>query len=85
MTVDYPDHLVTVCYGVVPRDEPHACGVFELRQLQPGFLRGERALRSRSGSGRAAYSSRPRVAVTGAQLRERYSPGIDSSAIVRVD
>jgi RimJ/RimL family protein N-acetyltransferase len=30
-----------VCYGVVPRDEQDACGVFELRQLQPGFLRGE--------------------------------------------
>jgi ribosomal-protein-alanine N-acetyltransferase len=30
-----------ICYGVVPNGEPHACGVFELRQLQPGFLRGE--------------------------------------------
>ncbi|OFV90245.1 MAG: hypothetical protein A3G76_05800 [Acidobacteria bacterium RIFCSPLOWO2_12_FULL_65_11] len=30
-----------ICYGVVPRGEQHACGVFELRQLQPGFLRGE--------------------------------------------
>jgi RimJ/RimL family protein N-acetyltransferase len=30
-----------ICYGVVPRDQAHACGVFELRQLQPGFLRGE--------------------------------------------
>jgi RimJ/RimL family protein N-acetyltransferase len=30
-----------ICYGVVPRGELHACGVFELRQLQPGFLRGE--------------------------------------------
>jgi ribosomal-protein-alanine N-acetyltransferase len=30
-----------ICYGVVPNGELHACGVFELRQLQPGFLRGE--------------------------------------------
>src|SRR5262249_4732710 len=30
-----------ICYGVVPKGEPHACGVFELRQLQPGFLRAE--------------------------------------------
>jgi diamine N-acetyltransferase len=30
-----------ICYGVVPRGEEHAVGVFELRQLQPGFLRGE--------------------------------------------
>lgn len=30
-----------VCYGIVPRGETHAAGVFELRQLQPGFLRGE--------------------------------------------
>lgn len=30
-----------VCYGVVPRGEEHAFGVFELRQLQPRFLRGE--------------------------------------------
>jgi RimJ/RimL family protein N-acetyltransferase len=30
-----------ICYGVVPHGEAHACGVFELRQLQPGFLRGE--------------------------------------------
>jgi RimJ/RimL family protein N-acetyltransferase len=30
-----------ICYGVVPRGEEHACGVFELRQMQPGFLRGE--------------------------------------------
>jgi RimJ/RimL family protein N-acetyltransferase len=30
-----------VCYGVVPKGEQHACGVYELRQLQPGFLRGE--------------------------------------------
>ena len=30
-----------ICYGIVPKDEAHAVGVFELRQLQPGFLRGE--------------------------------------------
>lgn len=30
-----------VCYGIVPRGEQHAAGVFELRQLQPGFVRGE--------------------------------------------
>jgi len=30
-----------ICYGVVPSREEHAFGVFELRQLQPGFLRGE--------------------------------------------
>jgi ribosomal-protein-alanine N-acetyltransferase len=30
-----------ICYGVVPRGEEHACGVFELRQLQPAFFRGE--------------------------------------------
>lgn len=30
-----------ICYGAVLRNEEHACGVFELRQLQPGFLRGE--------------------------------------------
>ncbi len=30
-----------ICYGVVLRGEDHARGVFELRQLQPGFLRGE--------------------------------------------
>jgi RimJ/RimL family protein N-acetyltransferase len=30
-----------VCYGIVPNGETHAAGVFELRQLQPGFLRGE--------------------------------------------
>jgi len=28
-------------YGMVPRGEEHARGVFELRRLQPGFLRGE--------------------------------------------
>ena len=30
-----------ICYGVVPRGETRACGVFELRQLQPAFFRGE--------------------------------------------
>ena len=30
-----------VCYGIVPDGEADAIGVFELRQLQPGFLRGE--------------------------------------------
>lgn len=30
-----------ICYGIVPRGEQDAMGVFELRQLQPGFLRGE--------------------------------------------
>ena len=30
-----------ICYGIVPRGETHAAGVFELRQLQPGFGRGE--------------------------------------------
>ena len=30
-----------ICYGIVPRGEEHAAGVFELRQLQPGFVRGE--------------------------------------------
>ena len=30
-----------ICYGIVPRGEEHAAGVFELRQLQPGFFRGE--------------------------------------------
>ena len=30
-----------VCYGIVPRGEANAAGVFELRQLQPGFVRGE--------------------------------------------
>ena len=30
-----------ICYGIVPQDETHAVGVFELRQLQPGFFRGE--------------------------------------------
>ena len=30
-----------ICYGAVLAGEEHACSVFELRQLQPGFLRGE--------------------------------------------
>jgi RimJ/RimL family protein N-acetyltransferase len=30
-----------VCYGIVPADEEHAAGVFELRPLQSGFARGE--------------------------------------------
>ncbi|HZR24055.1 MAG TPA: GNAT family protein [Vicinamibacterales bacterium] len=30
-----------ICYGIVPKGEEHAVGVYELRQLQPGFLRGE--------------------------------------------
>ena len=30
-----------ICYGIVPRGETDAAGVFELRQLQPGFWRGE--------------------------------------------
>jgi len=30
-----------ICYGIVPRGETAAAGVFELRQLQPGFVRGE--------------------------------------------
>jgi RimJ/RimL family protein N-acetyltransferase len=30
-----------ICYGAVLDGEEHACSVFELRQLQPGFLRGE--------------------------------------------
>jgi [ribosomal protein S5]-alanine N-acetyltransferase len=30
-----------ICYGIVPHAESRAAGVFELRQLQPGFLRGE--------------------------------------------
>ena len=30
-----------VCYGIVPHGEVLAAGVFELRQLQPGFFRGE--------------------------------------------
>jgi RimJ/RimL family protein N-acetyltransferase len=30
-----------ICYGIVPQGEAHAIGVFELRQLQPNFLRGE--------------------------------------------
>lgn len=30
-----------ICYGVVPQGQNDAWGVFELRQLQPKFLRGE--------------------------------------------
>ena len=30
-----------ICYGIVPQGEEHAVGVFELRQIQPGFFRGE--------------------------------------------
>lgn len=30
-----------ICYGIVPRRRRDAVGVFELRQLQPGFFRGE--------------------------------------------
>ena len=30
-----------ICYGVVPHGREEAWGVFELRQLQPGFVRGE--------------------------------------------
>lgn len=30
-----------ICYGIVPQGEADAIGVFELRQLQPGFFRGE--------------------------------------------
>ena len=30
-----------ICYGIVAAGEEHASGVFELRQLQPGFWRGE--------------------------------------------
>ena len=30
-----------ICYGIVPAGEEHAVGVFELRQHQPGFVRGE--------------------------------------------
>jgi RimJ/RimL family protein N-acetyltransferase len=30
-----------ICYGIVPAGEEGAVGVFELRQLQPGFFRGE--------------------------------------------
>jgi len=30
-----------ICYGIVPSGETDAAGVFELRQLQPGFWRGE--------------------------------------------
>lgn len=30
-----------ICYGVVPEGKREAWGIFELRQLQPGFVRGE--------------------------------------------
>ena len=30
-----------ICYGVVPEGSSEAWGIFELRQLQPGFVRGE--------------------------------------------
>lgn len=30
-----------ICFGIVPRGRDEAVGVFELRQLQPGFFRGE--------------------------------------------
>lgn len=30
-----------ICYGIVPRGRDDAVGLFELRQLQPGFFRGE--------------------------------------------
>ena len=30
-----------ICYGIVPKGCDHALGLFELRQLQPGFFRGE--------------------------------------------
>ena len=30
-----------ICFAVVPAGEDKACGVFELRQLQPGFFRAE--------------------------------------------
>lgn len=30
-----------ICFGIVPRGCENAVGVFELRQLQPGFFRGE--------------------------------------------
>lgn len=30
-----------ICYGVVPEGKSEAWGIFELRQLQPGFVRGE--------------------------------------------
>lgn len=30
-----------ICYGMVPRGRQTPAGVFELRQLQPGFFRGE--------------------------------------------
>ena len=30
-----------LCFGIVPRGEVNAVGLFELRQLQPGFFRAE--------------------------------------------
>jgi RimJ/RimL family protein N-acetyltransferase len=30
-----------ICYGIVPKGEADAAGVFELRPMQPGFVRGE--------------------------------------------
>jgi ribosomal-protein-alanine N-acetyltransferase len=30
-----------VCFGIVPHGAVHAAGLFELRQLQPGFFRAE--------------------------------------------
>lgn len=30
-----------ICYGILPRGGEHVVGLFELRQLQPGFFRGE--------------------------------------------
>jgi ribosomal-protein-alanine N-acetyltransferase len=30
-----------VCFGIVPHGAAHAAGLFELRQLQPGFFRAE--------------------------------------------
>jgi ribosomal-protein-alanine N-acetyltransferase len=30
-----------VCYGIVPEGKADAWGIFELRSLQPGFVRGE--------------------------------------------
>ncbi len=34
-------HGKYICYGVVPKGKSEAWGIFELRQLQPGFVRGE--------------------------------------------
>jgi ribosomal-protein-alanine N-acetyltransferase len=30
-----------ICYGIVPRGREQVVGLFEFRQLQPGFFRGE--------------------------------------------